>query len=53
MGTRFLTRLVAAAPKWLHVDLYAWTQKGCPGRLVGAEAQCVRGLYRLLRDRYG
>ena len=49
----FLQRFVAATTDWLHVDMYAWNAKDRPGRPVGAEAQCVRALYRLLRERFG
>jgi leucyl aminopeptidase len=49
----FLKRFVTATPAWLHVDLYAWNPKERPGRPVGAEAQCVRSVYRLIRARYG
>ena len=49
----FLKRFVTATPNWLHLDLYAWNPRERPGRPVGAEAQCVRGLYRLIRARYG
>ena len=49
----FLKRFVTASPRWLHVDLYAWNPKERPGRPVGAEAQCVRSLYRLIRARFG
>jgi len=49
----FLKRFVAAAPSWLHIDLYAWNPRDRPGRPVGAEAQCVRSLYRLIRTRFG
>jgi leucyl aminopeptidase len=49
----FLKRFVTATPAWLHIDLYAWNAKERPGRPVGAEAQCVRGLYRMIRDRLG
>ena len=49
----FLKRFVATTVPWLHVDLYAWNPKERPGRPVGAEAQCVRGLYQLIRRRYG
>ena len=49
----FLKRFVTATPRWLHVDLYAWNPKERPGRPVGAEAQCVRSLYRLIRARCG
>ncbi|HTX25265.1 MAG TPA: leucyl aminopeptidase family protein [Steroidobacteraceae bacterium] len=49
----FLKRFVTATPAWLHLDLYAWNPKERPGRPVGAEAQCVRALYRLVRARFG
>jgi leucyl aminopeptidase len=49
----FLRRFVSATPNWLHVDLYAWNPKDRPGRPQGAEAQCVRGLYQLIRRRFG
>jgi leucyl aminopeptidase len=49
----FLKRFVSATPNWLHVDLYAWNPRERPGRPVGAEAQCVRSLYRLIRARFG
>ena len=48
----FLKRFVTETPNWLHLDLYAWNGKERPGRPVGAEAQCVRGLFELLRSRY-
>jgi leucyl aminopeptidase len=47
----FLKRFVTATPRWLHIDLYAWNPKERPGRPVGAEAQCVRSVYRLVRSR--
>ena len=53
MGALFLKRFVTVAPKWLHLDLYAWNPKERPGRPVGAEAQCIRSLYRLIRARCG
>jgi leucyl aminopeptidase len=49
----FLKRFVTATPSWLHLDLYAWNPKERPGRPVGAAAQCVRALYRLIRERLG
>lgn len=53
IGALFLRRFVTASPDWLHLDLYAWNARERPGRPVGAEAQCVRALYRLIRDRFG
>ncbi len=49
----FLKRFVTATANWLHVDLYAWNPKERPGRPLGAEAQCVRALYQLIRRRLG
>jgi len=48
----FLKRFVTETTNWLHLDLYAWNGKERPGRPVGAEAQCVRALFQLLRSRY-
>jgi leucyl aminopeptidase len=49
----FLKRFVTVTPRWLHIDLFAWNAKERPGRPVGAEAQCVRSVYRLIRARCG
>ncbi len=49
----FLKRFVTTSRAWLHVDLFAWNPKERPGRPVGAEAQCVRALYSLIRQRFG
>jgi leucyl aminopeptidase len=51
IGALFLKRFVTATPAWLHLDMYAWNPKDRPGRPVGAEAQCIRALYRLIRSR--
>jgi leucyl aminopeptidase len=48
----FLKRFVTETANWLHLDLYAWNGKERPGRPVGAEAQCVRSLFRLIQSRY-
>lgn len=53
VGALFLRRFVTRSPRWIHVDLYAWNPKDRPGRPVGAEPQCVRALYRLIRARCG
>ena len=52
IGALFLTRFVAPSTDWIHIDLYAWNGKDRPGRPVGAEAQCIRALYRLIAARY-
>ena len=49
----FLRRFVADPARWLHVDLYAWNPRERPGRPVGGEAQAVRALHALIRQRYG
>ena len=49
----FLKRFVTATRDWLHVDLYAWNPKDRPGRPQGAEAQAVRALYALIREKFG
>ena len=51
IGALFLKRFVTETAAWLHLDLYAWNAKDRPGRPVGAEAQCIRALYRLIRSR--
>lgn len=52
-GALFLRRFVTRAPQWLHFDLYAWNARDRPGRPVGAEAQCVRLVAELIRERFG
>jgi leucyl aminopeptidase len=47
----FLQRFAPGGP-WVHLDIFAWNPKGRPGHPAGAEAQAIRGLYRMIRDRY-
>jgi leucyl aminopeptidase len=49
----FLKRFVSNTAPWLHLDLYGWNPKERPGRPLGAEPQCVRALYQLIRRRFG
>jgi leucyl aminopeptidase len=51
IGALFLQRFVPAGVDWAHLDLFAWNPKERPGRPVGAQAQCIRGLYRMLQRR--
>jgi leucyl aminopeptidase len=51
IGALFLKRFVSESTPWLHVDLYAWNPKERPGRPVGAEAQTVRALFALIKER--
>jgi leucyl aminopeptidase len=51
IGALFLKRFVSERTPWLHIDLYAWNPKERAGRPVGAEAQTVRALFALIKDR--
>ena len=53
LAALFLKRFVTATAAWLHVDLYAWNPRERPGRGVGGEAQAVRALYALIRQKFG
>jgi leucyl aminopeptidase len=48
----FMRRFVAAK-SWLHLDLFAWSASGKPGRPEGGDCQAARALYALLSARYG
>ena len=47
----FLQRF-APAGAWAHFDIFAWNPRNRPGFPAGAEAQAIRGLYRMIRDRF-
>ena len=49
----FLQDFVKPKVEWAHFDLYAWNASARPGRPVGGEAFVLRGLFRMLSDRYG
>jgi leucyl aminopeptidase len=48
----FLSRFVEDQSRWLHIDLFAWNHSAKPGRPEGGEAQTIRALYALLKERY-
>ena len=51
----FLQRFAPAGPKcgpWAHFDIFAWNPRNRPGWPSGAEAQAIRGLYAMLRERF-
>ncbi|AXS42374.1 leucyl aminopeptidase family protein [Breoghania sp. L-A4] len=48
----FLARFVEKAEAWVHLDIYGWNPAPKPGRPLGGEAQGIRALYALLKDRY-
>ncbi len=49
----FLKRFAPTTGAWVHFDMFAWNPKGGPGSPVGAEAQAIRALDRLLVGRFG
>jgi leucyl aminopeptidase len=48
----FLRRFVADPARWIHLDIYGWNPKDRPGRPLGAEAQGIRAVVELLRQRF-
>ena len=49
----FLSRFVPEGVRWLHADIFAWNPATKPGKPEGGEAQAIRALYALLKERYG
>jgi leucyl aminopeptidase len=49
----FLKRFAPKTGAWAHFDIFAWNGRGRPGFPAGAEAQAIRGLFRMLKTRYG
>ncbi|HVV63824.1 MAG TPA: leucyl aminopeptidase family protein, partial [Rhizomicrobium sp.] len=49
----FLQRFIADPTRWLHADIYAWNPSPKPARPEGGEAQTIRALYALLKERHG
>ena len=50
----FLRRFApVTAGAWVHFDIFAWNPRARPGWPVGAEAQAIRALDRVLVERYG
>ena len=47
----FLKRF-APAGAWVHLDIFAWNPRNRPGWPVGGEAQAIRGLYAMIRERF-
>ncbi len=47
----FLQRFAPTGP-WVHLDIFAWNPRARPGWAAGGEAQVIRGLYRMIRERY-
>jgi leucyl aminopeptidase len=49
----YMEHFVSATTPWAHFDMMAWNNSGKPGRPKGGEAQGVRGVFQMLRRRYG
>jgi len=47
----FLQRFAPKGP-WVHLDIFAWNPRNRPGFPTGGEAQVIRGLYRMIRERF-
>ncbi len=48
----FLQDFVEPGIAWIHFDLFAWNATGRPGRPEGAEAQTLRALFAMIRERF-
>ena len=48
----FLRRFVTNTPNYVHFDIYGWTPSAKAGKPHGGEAQGIRALYALIRQRY-
>ncbi|MGH6874442.1 MAG: leucyl aminopeptidase family protein, partial [Aestuariivirgaceae bacterium] len=53
LAALFLKRFVEQAKTHVHLDIFGWTPAPRPGRPLGGEAQGIRALFALLKDRYG
>jgi leucyl aminopeptidase len=49
----FLKRFVEKAKAYVHFDIYGWVPNAKSGRPKGGEAQGMRALFALIRERYG
>ncbi|MBT7733034.1 MAG: leucyl aminopeptidase family protein, partial [Rhodospirillaceae bacterium] len=49
----FLEHFVEPNTPWAHIDLMSYNNNTRPGRPEGGEAQGIRGIYHMLKDRFG
>ena len=47
----FLQKFAPPGP-WVHLDIFAWNPRNRPGWPTGGEAQAIRGLYAMIRERF-
>lgn len=48
----FLQRFVSKTKTWAHFDIFGWNPVEKAHAPIGGEAQAIRALYRLLKERY-
>ncbi len=48
----FLKRFVEKAKAYVHFDIYGWVPTAKPGRPKGGEAQGMRALFAVIKERY-
>jgi leucyl aminopeptidase len=48
----FLQRFAPTTGAWAHMDIFAWNPRARPGHPEGGEAQAMRGLYAMIKDRF-
>lgn len=48
----FLQRFVSKAKIWAHFDIFGWNPVEKPHAPIGGEAQAIRALYYLLKERF-
>ncbi|WP_443749202.1 leucyl aminopeptidase family protein [Asticcacaulis solisilvae] len=49
----FLQRFAPKSGAWVHLDIYAWNPRGRAGAPVGAEAQTLRAVFRMIEEYSG
>jgi leucyl aminopeptidase len=49
----FLRRFTGKAKSWAHFDIFGWSPVDRPHCPIGGEAQGIRAIEKVLRDRYG
>lgn len=48
----FLDRFVEKCTSWVHIDMMAWNLSARAGRPVGGEAQAIRTIFAMIKERY-
>ncbi len=48
----FLREFIDETERWLHLDIFSWSDHARPGRPLGGDATGLRALWALLKERY-